>query len=303
MNGGGPTSGQQQSQPGDADEFDLPVVKSTPNALGKGNRPGTNFQNQNAIYGQHAGKKRRPGQVDKAYSYSHKVGARKSTQLNNNGFILPPMNEGLPEDQHREYTLVLDLDETLIHFDQGRRNYAVRPHAQAFIREMAQHYELVIFTAGLKEYADWILNDFDKQGYIRHRLYRNSCRFRRGVYVKDLSKLGRSLAKTIIVDNIAENFDLQSENGINIISWFSSRSDTELLKLSQLLTMFVEQQAEDVRVMIKQYFRQRKNGLIVNSTLTGTAAGGATGASGGAARTRKASAPQLHSKEAAAAAG
>jgi len=27
-----------------------------------------------------------------------------------------------------------------------------------FLKEMAKHYEIVIFTAGLKEYADWILN-------------------------------------------------------------------------------------------------------------------------------------------------
>ena len=73
---------------------------------------------------------------------------------------------------------------------------------------MAKYYELVIFTAGLKEYADWILDDFDKERLIKFRLYRNSCRFKKGVYVKDLSRLGRDMRKTIIVDNIAENFEL-----------------------------------------------------------------------------------------------
>lgn len=73
---------------------------------------------------------------------------------------------------------------------------------------MAKYYELVIFTAGLKEYADWILDDFDKERLIKFRLYRNSCRFKKGVYVKDLSRLGRDMSKTIIVDNIAENFEL-----------------------------------------------------------------------------------------------
>jgi len=116
---------------------------------------------------------------------------------------------------------------------------------------MARHYEIVVFTAGLKDYADWILNDFDKNGFIRHRLYRNSCRFHRGVYVKDLSRLGRDLAKTIIVDNIADNFEMQPENGINIISWFNSRSDTELVKLEQILAHFAEAEAPDLRLMIK----------------------------------------------------
>lgn len=152
--------------------------------------------------------------------------------------------------------MVLDLDETLVHFDPRRRNYRARPHATTFLREMAQYYELVIFTAGLKEYADWILDDFDKFKSIRYRLYRNSCKFRKGVYVKDLSRLGRDLTKTIIVDNIAENFELQADNGINILSWFSSLHDCELQKLAPILRMFVENEVEDVREQLKIYFKQ-----------------------------------------------
>ena len=156
-------------------------------------------------------------QLHKANALNPKV-TRKSNSLHS---ILPPLNYGIREENHRQYTLVLDLDETLVHFDQRRRNYRARPHALRFIREMSKYYELVIFTAGLKEYADWILDDFDKMRYITYRLYRNSCKFKKGVYVKDLSRLGRDLSRTIIVDNIAENFDLQQDNGINIISWFN----------------------------------------------------------------------------------
>ena len=164
----------------------------------------------------------------------------------------------MSEEFYRDYTLVLDLDETLVHFDQRRRNYRARPHATAFLREMAKYYELVIFTAGLKEYADWILDDFDKLKCIRYRLYRNSCKFRKGVYVKDLSRIGRDLSKTIIVDNIAENYELQADNGINILSWFSSLHDTELQKLTLILRMFVENKVEDVRDHLKLYFKQSK---------------------------------------------
>ena len=68
--------------------------------------------------------------------------------------------------------------------------------------ELYHYYELVVFTAGLKDYADWILNEFDRMGLITHRLYRDHTRFKNGVYVKDLSRLGRILEKTIIIDNI-----------------------------------------------------------------------------------------------------
>lgn len=61
-----------------------------------------------------------------------------------------------------EYTLVLDLDETLIHFDPKIRSYRPRPGALKFLLEMSKYYELVVFTAGLKDYADWIINDMDK---------------------------------------------------------------------------------------------------------------------------------------------
>lgn len=72
---------------------------------------------------------------------------------------------------------------------------------------MSTYYELVVFTAGLKDYADWILDDLDRTGFIQYRLYRDHCKFKHGVYLKDLTKLGRHLSKVIIIDNIEENFD------------------------------------------------------------------------------------------------
>jgi CTD small phosphatase-like protein 2 len=75
-----------------------------------------------------------------------------------------------------------------------------------FLHEMNKYYELAVFTAGLKDYADWILNDLDKSGTISHRLYRDHTKLRNGVYIKDLSRLGRDMTRTIIVDNIEDNF-------------------------------------------------------------------------------------------------
>lgn len=62
----------------------------------------------------------------------------------------------------RKYTLVLDLDETLIHYiengDTGESYFLIRPFCNEFLSEMAQYYEVVIFTAGVKEYADWVID-------------------------------------------------------------------------------------------------------------------------------------------------
>jgi len=50
-----------------------------------------------------------------------------------------------------EYCLVLDLDETLIHYvENGLDSYfLVRPYCKEFLAEMSKYYEIVIFTAGV----------------------------------------------------------------------------------------------------------------------------------------------------------
>jgi len=109
----------------------------------------------------------------------------------------------------KKYTLVLDLDETLLHFEELNETegqLSIRPGADQFLKEMFQLYELVIFTAGTEEYADWALMFLDNVSLIKHRLYRQHALPFNGYYVKDLSRLGRDLSKTLIVDNIAENF-------------------------------------------------------------------------------------------------
>jgi len=144
---------------------------------------------------------------------------------------LPPMKSG------KKYTLVLDLDETLIHFDERPEGsqFLIRPYAQKFIKEVSEYYEVVIFTAALQDYADYILDRLDSGGYISHRLYRRHTILQGSVHQKDLSKLGRDLARTLIVDNNAENFQLQPDNGIFIKSWYDDPKDKALLQLAPLL--------------------------------------------------------------------
>ena len=104
---------------------------------------------------------------------------------------------------------------------------------------MSELYEVVIFTAAMQDYADWVLDNIDKNKYISYRLYRQhaspTATNTSLVFIKDLSKLGRQLNKTIIVDNVAENFSLQQQNGIFIRTWIEDLSDTALIDLAPLL--------------------------------------------------------------------
>jgi TFIIF-interacting CTD phosphatase-like protein len=70
---------------------------------------------------------------------------------------------------------VLDLDETLIQYDMATKTFATRPFAKNFLRKASKNWEIIVFTAGLKDYADKILDDLDPDGYISRRLYRDSC--------------------------------------------------------------------------------------------------------------------------------
>lgn len=76
-----------------------------------------------------------------------------------------------------------------------------------------------------------MLNELDKEKTISHKLYRQHTRSSNNVFIKDLSRIGRDLSKTIIIDNIKENFHLQAQNGIHIKHFLGDENDTELFDL------------------------------------------------------------------------
>ena len=84
---------------------------------------------------------------------------------------------------------------------------------------MNKYFEIVIFTAAVKDYADNILDSIDPQKRISHRLYREHTRIEDYTSIKDLSMIGRDLSRSIIIDNIASNFKFQPRNGIAISTW------------------------------------------------------------------------------------
>lgn len=130
-------------------------------------------------------------------------------------------------------TLVIDLDETLIHsLAKGGRmssghmvevklNTTVgyggttigpqhpilyyvhkRPHCDEFLRKISNWYELVVFTASVQEYADPVIDWLEQERkYFAKRYYRQHCTFRNGAYIKDLSSVEPDLSKIMIIDN------------------------------------------------------------------------------------------------------
>jgi len=190
------------------------------------------------------------------------------------GALLGP----LPSDLHGKKTLVLDLDETLVHSsfkpipnpdfiipveieDQVHKVYVLkRPHVDKFMRDIGPIFEVVVFTASLSKYADPVLDLLDSHKVIRSRLFREACSNYKGNYVKDLNKLGRELKSTVIVDNSPTSYLFHPENAIGCETWFDDETDTELEEMIPFLRelskvdnvrTFLESRKRDGKVMYK----------------------------------------------------
>lgn len=172
-------------------------------------------------------------------------------------------------------TIVFDLDETLVHccedpekskpdiilpivFPTGEVVNAginIRPYAREVLREANQDFEVIIFTASQKCYADVVIDFIDPTGeLVHHRLYRDNCVNTQGIYIKDLRILtNRRLQDIIIVDNAAYSFGYQLDNGIPIISWHDDRYDKELYNLMDYIKTLSK--VSDIREVNRRTFR------------------------------------------------
>ncbi|CCH62805.1 hypothetical protein TBLA_0I01460 [Henningerozyma blattae CBS 6284] len=117
-----------------------------------------------------------------------------------------------------------------------------RPYCDHFLNLVSDWYDLIIFTASMKEYADpvidWLEDSFN--GNFQKRLYRNHCILRDGIgYIKDLSVLNTdnqsTLNELILIDNSPISFAMNVDNAIQVQGWISDPTDTELLTLLPFL--------------------------------------------------------------------
>mmetsp|Transcript_25983 Transcript_25983/g.49015 ORF Transcript_25983/g.49015 Transcript_25983/m.49015 type:complete len:337 (+) Transcript_25983:41-1051(+) len=177
-----------------------------------------------------------------------------------------------PKTSPHRTTLVLDLDETLVHCTVdpvpnadmifpvtfGGIEYSVhvrlRPGVLQFLDAVKDDFEVVVFTASQKVYADCLLDRLDPEGkFIEHRLFRDSCLPVEGNYLKDLTVLNRPLESMVLVDNSPHAFGYQPNNGIPIESWFDDPEDKELWKLERFLRRIKD--VEDVRNIVREEFQ------------------------------------------------
>eukprot|EP01147_Barroeca_monosierra_P005526 gene5526-7207_t len=174
-----------------------------------------------------------------------------------------------------EYTLVLDLEDTLLHSEWTARHgwrTIKRPSLDEFLITCYQlGFEIVIFSE--KEVMDsaMLLAKMDPNGVIMYRLFKGHMRYHNGELVKDLDLLNRDLSKVIIVDDNRKSFSKHPNNGLRIKPFHGDPSDQSLKRLAELLTSLRAAEMDDVREIIKTYaavedageeFARRREALI-----------------------------------------
>ncbi|KAK6133004.1 hypothetical protein DH2020_033295 [Rehmannia glutinosa] len=175
------------------------------------------------------------------------------------GFTEPTSDKLLPDlhplEQH-VFTLVLDLNETLIYSDwkrdRGWRTFK-RPGVDAFLEHLAQYFEIVVYSDQLSMYVDPVVERLDTKHCIRYRLSRGATRYVDGKHYRDLSRLNRDPAKVIYISGHALESSLQPENCIQIKPWQGEADDTSLLDLIPFLEYVAKHKPSDIRTVLASY--------------------------------------------------
>eukprot|EP00347_Sterkiella_histriomuscorum_P014439 403360857 len=185
------------------------------------------------------------------------------------------------DDPKKRKTLIFDMDETLIHcvddienenpdviipihFDDEdepvEAGINIRPYLYECITEARKHFQVGVFTASHKTYANAILDYIDPENNLfDFRFYRDSCVYtREGYYVKDLRIFrNRDLKDLVIVDNSIYAFAFHIDNGVPIISYYNNKTqDEELQHMIYYIQCLAE--VEDVRDLNREAFELSK---------------------------------------------
>lgn len=142
---------------------------------------------------------------------------------------LPP--KAAPQPQ--QHTLVLDIDETLITFPR------TRPHLKDFLRATSEMFEVVIWTAGTKEYCELVMDAIEDHSGLPRRTFTRLARYHTLEelnWMKFLPLLGRPADSVLMIDDNERSFPLTPRNGVRIRAFDGvDAADRSLMDLLPML--------------------------------------------------------------------
>ena len=164
----------------------------------------------------------------------------------------------VPHDIPVPHTLVLDLENTLVSSTWDRKygwRHAKRPGVDKFLMDMAQYYEIVLYSPSLDSIADPVVTSLDKSGFIMHRLYRDATYYTNGVHVKDLKRLNRNVKRMIVLDDDPAEVQFNPENLIKVKPYTdpTDRYDNTLARITPFLIEIAREGYDDVPAILQQY--------------------------------------------------
>ena len=163
----------------------------------------------------------------------NKPGETENQSLNSNLIEAPFIKKATD----KKFSLVIDLDETLIHnlsLPFGPY-FLVRPGVFELFETINKIYEIVIFTASSKRYANSIIKKIDYKNNVDYILHKKYIIYEEGNPVKRLDMIGRDINKIIFVDNLEINAKYNKKNLYLISSWYNNVYDDEIYKLKEKL--------------------------------------------------------------------
>ena len=176
-----------------------------------------------------------------------------------------------------KYSLVLDLDETLISFKKNATHsnlnkfinnlnttIIIRPGLIEFLKNMKQFYELILFSSGTSDYVDPIIKLIEKnENFFEFVLYRQHISFNEiGEYFKNLNLLNRNIKNILIIDDMEQNFKYHKANGICIKPFYGDyEKDINILKILGQILIKIRMDADesgDIRISLN---KQKKDAI------------------------------------------
>ncbi|KAJ2838918.1 mitochondrial inner membrane protein required for protein import [Coemansia erecta] len=174
-------------------------------------------------------------------------------------FLSEPATEKLLPDANEytmPYTLVLNLDDMLIHMDWSKEHgwrIAKRPGLDHFLAYMASMFEVVIFSTQPSHSGMLVLERLDPLEYAPYRLYKDHMRNIDGKNYKDLSTINRDMSRVIMIDTDPEAFKMQPDNGLLARPFRGEPGDNWIEQMTEFLEYVHMMEPKDVRAWIKTY--------------------------------------------------
>lgn len=155
------------------------------------------------------------------------------------------------------------MEGTLINSSWDRKHgwrHAKRPGLDKFLLQLANYYEIVLFTTSMKGIADEVVHLMDTQNVILHKLYREvsliffllvislphlsivsqHTLYKDGKHIKDLKSLNRNMGRVLAIDDDTDVYEGADLDNVVLIKPYEDPNDRDDRTLERLLPILIE---------------------------------------------------------------